>query len=57
MPPSPFLFPCLLIFRGKGVAEEEEERLYAALEEAFPELETEIVYGGQPVYRFLAGLS
>ena len=47
----------LLIFRGKGVAEEEEERLYAALEEAFPELETEIVYGGQPVYRFLAGLS
>ena len=27
------------------------------LEEAFPELETEIVYGGQPVYRYLAGLS
>ena len=47
----------LLIFRGKDVPEEEEDALLDALYEAFPDLETEIVYGGQPVYRFLAGLS
>ena len=47
----------LLIFTGKGVTDEEADRVYEAVQEAFPDLETEIVQGGQPVYRFLAGLS
>lgn len=46
-----------LLFRGEGASEEEEEALLSALGERFPLLEFSVLDGGQPLYRWLLGLS
>ena len=45
------------LFRGKDTTEEEEEELTEKIEEAFPNLDVNPVYGGQEVYHWIAGIS
>ena len=45
------------VFRGKGTTEEDEQALTDALSEAFPFMEVSVIDGGQPVYRWLMGVS
>lgn len=46
-----------VIFRGEGTDEAQAEALRAAVEERYPQLETEIIDGGQRVYHWIAGLT
>ena len=46
-----------LLFRGAGVSQESEEALVEALSRRFPMLEISVLDGGQPLYRWLLGLS
>ena len=45
-----------VIFRGKDVSEDLEDKLENAITEKWPLLECEFVYGGQDVYHWLLGL-
>ena len=46
-----------VIFRGEGVAQEQEDVLREAIEERYPLLEVEFVDGGQVVYHWVIGLT
>ena len=46
-----------LLFRGEGVSEAAEAALIDALQERYPLLEISALEGGQPLYRWLLGLS
>jgi DAK2 domain fusion protein YloV len=43
----------ITIYHGEGVAKEEAEALVAHIREAYPNQEIELVYGGQPYYRYI----
>lgn len=44
------------IYYGKEVDKKDAEKVAKKIEEAFPNLEVEVVYGGQPFYYYLASL-
>ena len=46
-----------VIFRGSGTDEAQAEALRAAVEARYPQLETEIIDGGQRVYHWIAGVT
>jgi hypothetical protein len=43
----------LTIYYGEGFAEKDAEILIDQLEDLYPDLEFEAVYGGQPLYPYL----
>ena len=43
----------LTLFRGEDTTEDASEKLFTALEEAYPDIEVEMEYGGQPVYYYV----
>ncbi len=45
-----------VLFRGKEVAETEEEKLSEILSEKFPDIELSFLYGGQIIYPWLIGI-
>lgn len=46
----------LTLFYGEGVTEDDSAILQGKLEEAFPDLDVSIVYGGQPVYYYIISI-
>ena len=46
-----------VVFSGEGVTEDELDTLSERIEEEFPMLDTEVIDGGQKIYRFIIGLS
>jgi dihydroxyacetone kinase-like predicted kinase len=46
-------YELLTIYYGEGLAEKDAEILIDQLEDLYPELEFEAVYGGQPLYPYL----
>lgn len=46
----------LTLFYGEGVTEDDSTILQGKLEEAFPDLDVSIVYGGQPVYYYIISI-
>jgi len=45
----------LSLYYGKDVSREEAESLAEAISEAYPDLEVELLAGGQPHYRYILG--
>ncbi len=46
----------LTLFYGEGVTEDDSAILQGKLEDAFPDLDVSIVYGGQPVYYYIISI-
>ncbi|MBR1987610.1 MAG: DAK2 domain-containing protein [Clostridia bacterium] len=46
----------LTLFYGEGVTEDDSATLQSKLEEAFPDLDVSMVYGGQPVYYYIISI-
>jgi len=44
------------IYYGKEINKKDAEKVVKRIEKAFPNLEVEVVYGGQPFYYYLASL-
>ena len=44
------------LYYGDGLTERDVEALVDTLEDTYPDLEYEVVYGGQPLYPYLISL-
>ena len=44
------------IYYGEGVSEEEAQSLGARLEEAYPDCDIEVHFGGQPIYYYVVSV-